>query len=311
MVFEEIYSLETIKKHWIFEFILGLTASVIGIGCAVLIFPEDPALIGVAVTALILLPTLKNLMEKEREGKELEEYKKKTKLPHKTAKKGLHESITHHLLRGEIPHFLRNYLVVIRIYALLFLGIFLGFSVMTLLLPTLATNYLFETQLTVITGQASLLDLGIFLSLIQNNLMVLGLIFIFSLIIGDVGIFIISWNASVWGTVFGTLAKTAADNIAGGLGIVFFFFLIIFFSVLAHMLLEAIAYFTGAISGSVLSKSIIREKFKWMEFRQAFISAVIILTIAVTIMIIGGYVEQYVLKNLDVYRSIIELSFGI
>ena len=72
------------------------------------------------------------------------------------------------------------------------------------------------------------------------------------------GIFLIVWNASVWGTIFGLTAKSAA--VFADKHPIYFFGLIMLI-VFPHMIIEGIAYFLAAISGSVISKDVILEQF--------------------------------------------------
>src|SRR3989338_88683 len=190
MVLEQIYPLKLIEKNVLFALILGIAYTIIGIGTAVVLFPEDPAIVAVAFTAILIIPTVNKLF---KQAEYIEGKRKKSNL----------------LL------FFRDHYQIFIIYALLFLGIFIVFSFFSIMLPNLAVNHIFENQLevkygktgsAVITGDA-VVGTSIFKKIFFNNLSVLILCLITAFLFGDGAFFLITWNASVWGIIFGHLAK--------------------------------------------------------------------------------------------------------
>jgi len=144
------------------------------------------------------------------------------------------------------------------------------------------------------------------MDLLINNLTVLVVIFITAFLIGDGGIFLITWNASVWGTIFGNLAKTAALNANVS---PFYYFAIVISIVAPHMLLEAFAYIASATTGGVISKAVIKERIFSRRFNYITINIIISLVFALTILLIAVGIESYVLTNVDTYKLIIRQSF--
>jgi len=126
---EQIYPLKLIEKNPLYALILGIGYSVIGIGIAVLLFPEDPAIVAVALIALMVYPTINKLMKQEEQIESTKE-------------------------EFSLFVFLRDHKYVFLIYILLFVGILLSFSFFALLLPSLATNHIFENQINVLRGNA-------------------------------------------------------------------------------------------------------------------------------------------------------------
>jgi hypothetical protein len=59
---EQLYPIKLIQARTIYAFILGIAYSIIGIGIAVLLFPEDPAIVAVAFISLMFYPTIKRLV---------------------------------------------------------------------------------------------------------------------------------------------------------------------------------------------------------------------------------------------------------
>ena len=125
--------------------------------------------------------------------------------------------------------------------------------------------------------------------------------FFLSLIAGNGAILFIAWNASVWGTVFGNLAKTA--------GLVstlnpFILFLLVILSVFPHTFLEGLSYMLSAISGTTLSDGFVKEE---LTSRNMFV--ILKYNALLLLVAIGMIVETYVLGNFTTYRTIIQLAF--
>ena len=131
--------------------------------------------------------------------------------------------------------------------------------------------------------------------------------FLISLVTGDGAIFLITWNASVWGTIFGITARNAAAN-AGASAI--YFLLLVLIIVFPHMIIEALAYITGAISGGLISKDVILEKFDSSRFAVVFQYNFMMFLIALVFLLAGAMVETWVLGNVETYAKIIALSYG-
>jgi uncharacterized membrane protein SpoIIM required for sporulation len=282
MVFEEIYPKQLLERHVLFAFILGIAISAIGIGFAVVIFPEDPALVGVAFTSIMLVPTINSII-----GDQLKV-----------------ESSKYRFLS-----FLSVHWRILLIYALLFLGVFFSFAFFSLFLPNIAVNHLFETQVAVRYGNVggAILNDALFPTILSNNLLVMIIIFLTALLIGDGGLFLLVWNASVWGTLFAILAKTASA-VSGKDPMIYFILVLV--SVFPHMMIEALGYFTAAASGGIISKAFVKEKGVDQDFRLVLVHSLFLLIFAVIIVFIGAYVETYVLQHADVYRTIITQSFS-
>jgi uncharacterized membrane protein SpoIIM required for sporulation len=141
--------------------------------------------------------------------------------------------------------------------------------------------------------------------LLQNNAFVLGACFFVALLTGDGAIFLITWNASVWGTIFGLTARNAA----------FFsheapvkFFSLILLIVSPHVLLEASAYILAGIAGGLISKGALREGLEGERFVKVFKENALILFLALVCLLLGALVETIVLQKSDLYNQILLLS---
>jgi MFS family permease len=286
MVLEHIFPEDWLERKGRYALILGAGYSLVGILLARVLFPGDPALVAVAFTSLLLLPELYKIFSIEER------------------KESLEQKITLRALW-------RDDVELLRIYIFLFLGILIVYSIGAMVLPSLQTNNLFREQLEIrygqgfagnaISGQA--FSTNLFFSLLSNNFLVLMAIFIMALLTGDGAIFLITWNASVWGTIFGITAKHAALFTGGSAFLTFGTIMLIVFP---HMMIEAICYFLGAISGSVISKDVILEEFASHRFFEVFGLNLYLFLFALLFLLLGALVEAWVLGNVNIYQEIIK-----
>ena len=277
---ETLYAWRDVRDKPYLAFVQGFAFSIIAIGLASVLFHDDPALVTVAFTALLLYPTVSKLLKEEQEAMA------RTRV---------------------VDKFIRRQGKLLLIYALIFLGVLLGYGLLSLMLPQLATNALFESQVGILkamVGNASVYDAGDFMMLFTHNFGVLILIFLSALLIGDGGIFLLVWNASVWGTIFGNYAKAAALT---GLN-PYILFTLIMLSVIPHTILEALSYMTAALSGGVTSRTLLKYQHSREKSLGLLYSMSVLLLLAVGILAVGCFVEQYVLNNNDVYARILELG---
>jgi hypothetical protein len=299
MVLEHIFPDDWLEHKGRYSFILGVVYSIIGVLIASALFPGDPALVAVAITSMLLMPELYKVFSveerKESSGKKF-----------------------------SLQNLFLDDFDIIKVYIFVFLGIIFVYSVGTILLPSMQTNLLFREQLEIrfgegfagqaIAGQAvnsggeeSIIPFKLFLSLLSNNFMVLMACFIISLLCGDGAIFLISWNASVWGTIFGITAKLAGEFSGHS---VFALFGVIMLIVFPHMIIEGMCYFLAAISGSIISKGVVTETFGSDKFWEVFSFNLYLLLVGLFFLVLGAGVEAFVLQNVDIYHEIIKMSMS-
>jgi hypothetical protein len=279
MVFEKLYSAEFLHDHPWYGFLLGVGYTVLGLFIALMIWPNDPAVIAVGIISLFLIPSLSELTDSaEITSKKTPKFKS--------------------FIQETIPH--------AKVYVAMFFGIFFTFAFFSIMLPKLAAGHLFKIQLDIIAGKAATFSFPLFWDLFTWNMQVLGLCFFLSLIAGNGAIIFIAWNASVWGTIFGNLAKTAAIQTTAN---PFILFLLVIISVFPHTFLEGLSYMVSALSGTTLSDGLVKEKLMSKNMGTIFKYNLILLLIAIGILAVGMIVETYVLGNFEVYRTIINLAF--
>ncbi len=275
MVLEQLYPAKLLlRKPWLM-FLLGACSAVIGLGLALLLFPKDPSLIAGAITSLLLLPSFGQLSAREERIER---------------KKGLF---------ADIFPFLRLYLAA-------FFGIFIVFVLFSLILPSLTSNILFRNQLDILLGAATF-SAPLFLDILANNVLVFFLCFFLSLVAGNGAIFLIAWNASVWGTIFGNLAKVAA--LTSGQSAIFLLGTILL-TVLPHVLLEIFGYISSVSAGTTISDGLVKEKYGSIAFYNILRRNVGVLFLGLFSLVVGVGVEVFVLLNIPAYMNIARLAFG-
>jgi uncharacterized membrane protein SpoIIM required for sporulation len=307
-------------------FAMGFIYAFIGILVAFFLFPSYIGIVSVFFTSMALIPPISKLIEELalREGREKEIKEKGITLTelHFRAKK------------FSIKSLWEDHGHLIQVYFYSFFGVFLLFSTMIFILPQENGNYKGLIQLTITKNQKQVLisdefvfreqfqtyrriigesgkatgyaqnqcllgncsKFNFFVSIIKNNLWVLMVTFLVSLIYGFGAMFIITWNASVWGMAFATrsleLASTAGKN-----PVVFFGLLML--TVLPHTALEALSYFTAAISGGIASQGITKEDFESERFERILTQSLILIILSLALLVIAAFTETYIITYID------------
>lgn len=263
MVLEQIIKLDWISQKPRFAFLLGLVYSLLGIISARLIFPKNTGMMAIAFTSILLIPTLSILLQKE----ENEEIRKK---------------------KLSIIQLFKDHADIFIVYFFIFLGIFVSFVFTTLVLPSQLSQQILAPELDVAGLAGSAFNAQAFTSILLNNLLVLLVCLVLSLVYGAGSILFITWNAAVWGSVFGFIARQSA--LAYGQN-PFVYFGITILPALPHIITEAASYFTAAIAGGIISKAVLREKLFSERFYHVITDALLIVLIGFILVVIAAAIE--------------------
>ncbi len=295
MVLEHLFPEKWLERKSGYGFLLGAGYSIVAILIARILFPSDPALVAVAFTAILILPELYKMMSIEERVEDKE------------------KRFTWGKLFKDNWHLFRTYLAIAG-------GIFIVYAVAAVILPSMSVNHLFEQQIAMrydagsavagrafsSAGEALAMSGKLFWDILLNNWWVMLACFIISLLTGDGAIFLITWNASVWGTIFGVTARNAAVFTNAN---PIFYLLLVLVIVLPHAIIEISSYIIASISGGVISKDVLLEKFESSRFNIVFTYNVRLFLIAIAVLILGALVETLVLDNVTIYHRIIEQSY--
>jgi uncharacterized membrane protein SpoIIM required for sporulation len=286
MVVEYLLPARWLEKKTHYAFFIGSFYSIIGIIIAKTLFPQDPSLVAVAFTSILLLPLLRKLFTIEER-----QQKMNTKF--------------------SVIKLFKDQGDFIAVYFLIALGIFATYCIASMLLSGFDANSLFKTQLSIrgASGGATFTS-GLFIDILINNWWVLAACVLLSWIAGDGAIFLITWNASLWGTIFGITAKTAAHVAETN---PWWYLTLVLLIVAPHAIIEMLAYITGGISGGLMSKDLrpFRKHTNQPRSPRALFYSynITLLIIALVLLVLGSFVETLVLDNATIYRDIIIQSF--
>jgi uncharacterized membrane protein SpoIIM required for sporulation len=252
MVLESIIRPAWIDKNPFYAFFLGITLAFIGTSIGLFIFPEQASFAGLMFITIAAIPYLQKVIDFEE------------------IKKGVwHEDF-----------WKRNRKIAI-IYALFFFGVAIAYFIWFKVIPLTSAQFFFNRQITALTHPTTLgffaqAQLNQFIPIVMNNLKVLFLVMILSLIYGMGSVLIITWNASVLGVFIGSFGKFT-DAIG-------------FFP---HASMEFLGFFFGAMAGSLISMAFDedRTEFKSDRFYRAINDAALLFILAVVIIIAAALVE--------------------
>jgi hypothetical protein len=175
--------------------------------------------------------------------------------------------------------FLSFYREVIMSFVAIFAGMTLVFSLLYLLLPSEIAEKSFQTQINEIKAIRGYFWFGgTFQTILINNIGVLFLSFIFSLIYGSGAIFILAWNASILATAASMLAKSLGGAYKLPIALL---------SYMPHGSLEIVAYFLAAIAGGIASYHLTRSK----EIKVFLEDCLFLLALGMVFLLLGAIVE--------------------
>jgi uncharacterized membrane protein SpoIIM required for sporulation len=256
-----------LKSKWLEKkphhaLIIGIIYSIIAIITAYLIFPKSQGIASIAFLSLLLLPALTKIISIE----ELQDARSK---------------------KFSIKKIFVDHSDVLQVYFMLFLGIFLVYAVFSMRFPNLLIQGIFDNQLRILGINSGQATGGItFSSIFSNNLKIMFIFLILSIVFGAGSIFFLAWNASVWGVIFGYIATTYNQTLDA--------FLRIFIKVMPHMFLEAGAYFFAIVAGGLISQAIIREKINSKKFEYVIKDSFTFTLISLILLILAAFVETYI-----------------
>jgi uncharacterized membrane protein SpoIIM required for sporulation len=267
MVLEKIIRLDWISQKPRFAFLLGLVYSLVGLISARIIFSKSTGMMAIAFTSILLIPTLSALLQQEENA----EIRKK---------------------KFSIKHLLKDHKDVFVVYFFIFLGVFVSFAFVSLVLPAQLAQNILEPELAVAGLAGSAFNVQAFETILTNNLLVLIVCLALSLAYGAGSILFITWNAAVWGSIFGFVARQSA--VATGQN-PFVYFGITILPALPHIITEAASYFTAAIGGGIISKAVSREKLFSKKFYHVLTDAFLIVLLGFVLVVIAAVVESRLL----------------
>ena len=264
MVLEQLFKEKWLEKRPLFAFLIGVIYSLIGILFAYLIFPNSFGMMSVSFTSILIIPSL-NILLSHEENIEIREKKLSIKL------------------------LFQDHKDIFEIYLFIFLGIFLVFSMISLVIPKGRLMALFPNQFRAAGILGNSLNWGYFRTILFNNILVLFTCFILSFFYGAGSVIFLTWNSSTWGILFGYLVQ---DTVANSGKNVFLYFFLMLLPILPHMITEAISYLSASIVGGVISKAVIKEKIFSEKFNHVITDGIIFLVLSLVMILIAAFIEM-------------------
>jgi uncharacterized membrane protein SpoIIM required for sporulation len=133
-----------------------------------------------------------------------------------------------------------------------------------------------------INGAASAASPVQFVSIFENNLLVMIFTLLFSLVFGAGAIFVLAWNASVISASIGIFTKYNLVDIPLGLA-----------RYMIHGFPEISAYFIAALAGGIFGVGIARHGIKNPMFAKVAQHTAILILISIGLLAIAGLMEVY------------------
>ncbi len=264
---EQLFDMDSIKGSSINIILLGVIYAFIGTFSALLIFPNYVTTMSLAFTSILLIPSISYLIKQE-------------------------ENIVAGERHFSIGTLFRDHKDIMRLYILLFIGVFLAYMAIGIFTSNAYVDNYFIAQLRVagIAGHATGIG-GELLGIVTNNLLVLAICFVLSLAYGSGSILFIVWNASVWGIVFGYFIRQSAaiTHVNPAL-----YFGKIFLPFLPHMVTEAASYVVAAMMGGVIAKAILRERLFSKKFYHILQDGLLLALFGFVLVMIAGVIEVFV-----------------
>jgi len=269
-VFIKIIYPDLVRRKPAYAFITAAFFVLIGFLAAFFIFYSAISIAMLAFTSLLLLPFIIKILEpEEKEGSR------------NIFKLQLSTSETRRIRIREwfspstISSILKRNEKLIIFYSFLFFGMALEFMLLFALLPPSISDAAFSQQINVIGPAGNFF--GPFGDLLVNNLQILTIAFALSVFFGAGSIFILTYNASIAGVMYGSSLRT----IIWGSPMLYSNILLY----LPHTILEIFAYLLAAVAGGMLIRGLSRENIR---------DALIIFAISVVILVFAAYVESTV-----------------
>lgn len=250
------------------------------------IFPDHSSVLVCAYITLLFSPFFQRLFATE-EAKE--EY-----------------AIKHRL---DISNIFRRHEDVIEIFAAFFLGVTITSSLFATFLPETMKFVLFRKQIEELHRIASLAASGRFLGLdtitssiasIQiekakmiffNNLLVLIISFISSLLFASGALLILSWNASIIAVYIAAYVETLVSR---GSEITVAYLIGMpsaLFAITLHGIPEIIGYFFAGLAGGILSCGLVKERFGSREMKIIVLDSFLLLSFGIFSIFFGAFIE--------------------
>tara|TARA_Y100000310_G_C20649474_1_gene798551 strand:+ start:694 stop:1446 length:753 start_codon:yes stop_codon:yes gene_type:complete len=250
MVLEKLIPIEKANKRPIYALFFGAIITTISILVGYKVFSDNAGMATLAFIVIGSLPFLRKLIS-------IEESSEAT--------------------AGTLKRAFKRNKPLIWLFLNFYLGVALIYFFFSMFGGTFAQE-LFNQQMNVFSGALShSLALGDAYTIIGNNLGIVTLAIILSLLYGSGAIFILVWNASVLGTFLAYRGIPAMVKY------------------LPHASLEFVGFFMAAIAGGILSEAVEKHDFGGERFKNILRDSILLIILSIVVIVVGAFVEVNVL----------------
>lgn len=285
-MFRKIFSAEKIEASANYALFAGVFFTIVSFITSYLLFRKTHSFVGIATilfTVMLSLPIVVKFLESA--------------------------SVEEKSFFSKIRH-------LFNFYIYFFIGSFVVFFLISLVMPSniFSAEQLYGTTAKLVPQKAGIpappvnenaLAVGIF----KNNLYVMAISFILSLLYGAGSLFLLTLNASIFASALSSVIRETAV----GTGSVHLFVLfscnmgIMFF----HMIPEVIAYFFGAIGGGILSVASMKETMFSEGFFETLKYSLVIFAAAVLVLVAAAAIEVFISRRLLVSGICMKNVLGV
>lgn len=253
---QDIFDAEKFDAHPSYSFIVAMIFVMVGFLFALLIFPAEFSIAMVTFSTILIVPYTLKILKRE-------EFSKVQKI------KNAFKNFSAH-----------NRIIILFIF--LFFGMVIEYMILFAFIPPNITQLAFGNQIMTISDTPSkyFLNMDFFFKILMNNLRLVFICYILSLFYGIGALYILNYNASIAGIVYG---NTIRPLIWGGSMPTFAVAKLFLF--LPHLITEVIAYLLAAIAGILLLKSFTGKS------PTTLTESIVILMEAVALVILAGVLE--------------------
>jgi len=307
VVLESLFEGESVVKHPLSALLLGFVFSSVSMWIAFFSFPASTSILAISFITIAAVPMIHRVF--------LMEEKKTLRL------NGLKDS------------FLARNFEIVKIYTWFSVGIIAAYALWFVILPEETSSFciagnkcipvpsqkaVFKEQtgaLSKISAMAPVRKNGIakatqkaggicgqsfwcwFELIFSNNSSLMLLAVLLSFLFGAGALFLISWNASILGTLVGQniLAK---NHLA-------------FIGLMPHGIPEFAGFFMGAISGGMISVALSQRKYCPREFEVIAMDSFVMLLLALFSLFVGAAVESFTLIGQEINAMFISIFYII
>jgi uncharacterized membrane protein SpoIIM required for sporulation len=250
---DELLRAYLVEKKPFYGIILGFLFASLGIIFAFLIFKTEPSFPAIFLTTLAAAPMIVKMIKSERQQKSI----------------------------------IRRHEKVIEVYFYLFFGMTIAFALFNAFLPSEISNSIFSEQLNKFyTGYFTVggfaINSNLFFEIVLNNLGLVLFFFILSLFYGSGSIFLLAWNSSILGVMWGNILRVSLS-----LANPFVFVKNVFF-IFPFLLPEVEAYFLASIAGGIVSANLDNKK----KLETAMNDSLVFLVLSVMLILVAGAIES-------------------